>query len=35
MKNIHTAAVILLLLIGMLAAEDSVTKVDRVLADTR
>jgi hypothetical protein len=34
-KNIHTAAVILLLLIGMLAAEDSVTKVDQVLADTR
>src|SRR4029077_12658846 len=30
-KNIHTAAMILLLLIGMLAAEDSVTKVDQVL----
>ena len=35
MKNIHTAAVILLLLIGMLAAEDSVTRVDQGLADTR
>jgi murein L,D-transpeptidase YafK len=30
-KNIHTAAMILLLLIGMLAAEDSATKVDQVL----
>jgi murein L,D-transpeptidase YafK len=30
-KNIHTAAMILLLLIGMLAAEDSVTKADQVL----
>jgi hypothetical protein len=35
MENIHTAAVILLLLIGMLAAEDSVTRVDQGLADTR
>jgi murein L,D-transpeptidase YafK len=30
-KNIHTAAMILLLLIGMLAAEDNVTKADQVL----
>src|SRR5713226_3302225 len=30
-KNIHTAAMILLLLIGMLAAEDSVTKADQVV----
>src|SRR5258708_23277479 len=30
-ENIHTAAMILLLLIGMLAAEDSMTKVDHVL----
>src|ERR1700686_2793396 len=30
-KNIHTAAMILLLLIGMLAAEDTVTKADQVL----
>jgi len=30
-KNIHTAAMILLLLIGMLAAEDSVTKADQVI----
>jgi murein L,D-transpeptidase YafK len=30
-KNIHSAAMILLLLIGMLAAEDRVTKVDQVL----
>ena len=30
-KNIHTPAMILLLLIGMLAAEDSVTKADQGL----
>src|ERR1700687_2651116 len=30
-KNIHTAAMILLLLIGMLGAEDSVMKTDQVL----
>src|SRR6202158_1429184 len=30
-KNIHTAAMILLLLIGMLGAEDSVMKADQVL----
>src|SRR5258708_28682559 len=30
-ENIHTSAMILLLLIGMLAAEDSMTKVDHVL----
>jgi hypothetical protein len=34
-KNIHTAAMILLLLIGILAAEASVMKVDQGLADTR
>jgi murein L,D-transpeptidase YafK len=31
MKNIHTAAMILLLLIGMLAAGDRVMKVDQVI----
>jgi murein L,D-transpeptidase YafK len=31
MKNIDTAAMLLLLLIGILAAEDSATKVDQVL----
>ncbi len=32
-KNIHTAAMILLLLIGMLAAEDLATKADVMRAD--
>jgi murein L,D-transpeptidase YafK len=33
MKNIHTAVMILLLLIGMLAAEKSVAKADQVIVE--